>query len=141
MGTGKWPYLDVVWVTFETGSLLAVRVGGGSPRLQKRGTFNHSSSWARSCPWGHLGVKAASACGINVAPPSWASKRIPLFIPAYKENSSPANRGGSGAAAPDPMTHRQPRGRALCPLQPRAMQCLRPPPHHVKRCARALLAA
>lgn len=29
MGTGKWPYLDVVWAAFETGSLLAVVGGGG----------------------------------------------------------------------------------------------------------------
>lgn len=140
MGTGKWPYLDVVWAAFETGSLL-LWAGGGSLWLQKRGTCNHPSSWARSCPWGCLGVKAASASGVSVAPPSWASKRIPLFIPAYEENSSPANGGGSGAAAPDPMTHRQPRGTAPCLLQPWAMQCLRPPPHHVKGCARALLAA
>lgn len=35
MGTGKWPYLDVVWVAFETGSLLAV-VGGGAVRGFRR---------------------------------------------------------------------------------------------------------
>lgn len=144
--TGKWEQANgLTWMWFgrplRLAPCLLLGAGGGSLWLQKRGTCNHPSSWARSCPWGRLGVKAASASGVSVASPSRASKRIPLFIPAYEENSSPANGGGSGAAAPDPMTHRQPRGTALCLLQPWAMQCLRPPPHHVKGCARALLAA
>lgn len=57
MGTGKWPYLDVVWVAFETGSLLAV-VGGGAVRGFRR----EALSTIKAAGLGHVPGDVTSWC-------------------------------------------------------------------------------
>lgn len=76
--------------------------------LQNRVGFKQAGElgWIMS-PGGRLSVSSAFGRGVDVALPS-RSGRIPLFISAYQENSSPANRGGSRAAAMGPVTHSQP---------------------------------
>jgi len=89
---------------------------------------------------GHLTVSPVLGKGVDVAPPSWGGRIIPLFILAYQENSSPANREGSGAVAMGPVTHSQPGGSASYIPHPWVTHHLRPTPHHVMGHARELSA-
>lgn len=109
---GKWPRLDVVWVAFETVSLL-VHVGKGVRGFKTelslkqpgaglaRGSGDVSGS---AVPWGR---------GVGAAPPSWDCRRIPPFITAHRENSSAANKGGSGAVPVGAVTHSRPGDTAM----------------------------